>query len=175
MNNKPLTSFWTAEAGHHLWGSFEKSKSWVSSTGHRHDTHPLQGWGEGEPLNNSQSLTCRLATERERWLKMCLKNKYGAPDTCLNVGRQTVNSAANCWSVSNSVSNFIYLRQCQNTKFEQREAAPMTGLHENDGSNTHCFFMLELLRWRSHYSQNSVASKLFTQHPSISIWLLQCL
>lgn len=60
FNMKLLTSFCSAEASYHLWGSFDESARRVSPAGHRHHTHPLQGRGEGKPLNNGHCLACGL-------------------------------------------------------------------------------------------------------------------
>lgn len=67
-----MCQFWTclslAEARHHLWRSFDESKSWAPPVGHCHHTHPLQGWGEGKPLYNCHRLIRGL---RAKW-----KNKW---------------------------------------------------------------------------------------------------
>lgn len=61
---KPLTSFHTAEAGHHLRGSFDEGEGRAAVALHRHHAHPLQGRGEGEPLHDGQRLTGILARKR---------------------------------------------------------------------------------------------------------------
>lgn len=59
-NKKSRTGFCLAEAGHHLWGSFDEGEGRVPVALHRHHAHPLQGRGEGKPLDDGHGLTGTL-------------------------------------------------------------------------------------------------------------------
>lgn len=70
MNAEVLTCFCSAEARHHLRRSFHESESRVTPTGHRDHAHPLQGRGEGKPLNNGHRLTHRLSWKWKRSIRI---------------------------------------------------------------------------------------------------------
>lgn len=75
LNLKFLTSIFSAETSHHLWWSFDESESWAPPAAHRHHAHPLQGRGEGKPLDNGHRLTCGLTRKEKRRVKVIHKWK----------------------------------------------------------------------------------------------------
>lgn len=64
------TAFSQAEAGHHLWGPFDKGEGRLSLGSHRHHTHPLEGRGERETLHEGHRLMDGLMGQERRkaWL-----------------------------------------------------------------------------------------------------------
>lgn len=65
FESQVLTTFYMAEAGHHLRGSFKKRDRRSSSWADGHHAHPLQRRGEWEPPHDRHWLTDRLQNTKD--------------------------------------------------------------------------------------------------------------